>query len=81
MTYFVGLIDMLQTYDTRKQVERGLKLMRGQRAQGISSMSSARYASRFLDFTCDTLVTCHEAPAATALAAAEPSAAPPPPPS
>ena len=52
----LGIIDMLQTYDTLKFLERGLKLMSGNKAHGISSMGADGYADRFLEFACGPLI-------------------------
>lgn len=51
-TYYCGIIDMLQTYTVKKQMEHKLKIVQaaGQNAEGISSTDSKRYAERFLRF-------------------------------
>ena len=41
---------MLQLYNVQKQSERIIKRVRGQKAEGISSMNSTDYASRFINF-------------------------------
>lgn len=48
--YFVGIIDMLQTYTITKQMERGIKRARGQDKLGISSTKSDIYKDRFIMF-------------------------------
>lgn len=54
--YYLGIIDMLQTYNVQKQMEHNLKMAKGQDAAGISSTDPARYAERFLAFMYTKLV-------------------------
>ena len=48
--YFMGLIDFLQPWTTRKVIERRLKGMVGYDMHAISCVSPEEYASRFLEF-------------------------------
>lgn len=56
--YHCGIIDMLQTYTVKKQMEHKLKVVQaaGQNAEGISSTNSQAYATRFLRFMSCVLV-------------------------
>jgi hypothetical protein len=47
---YIGIIDMLQTYNVQKQMERGIKRVAGQSAQGISAINSHDYAVRFMNY-------------------------------
>lgn len=48
--FFMGLIDFLQPWTTRKVIERRLKGVLGYDMQAISCVSPEEYASRFLEF-------------------------------
>jgi 1-phosphatidylinositol-4-phosphate 5-kinase len=48
--YYMGLIDFLQPWTSRKVVERQLKGLMGQDINGISCVTPEEYAHRFLEF-------------------------------
>jgi hypothetical protein len=50
--YFVGVIDILQMYSTRKMAETWYKktTMSADKASGISALGPGPYADRFVDF-------------------------------
>ena len=48
--YYMGLIDFLQPWTTRKVIERQLKGLIGYDTKAISSVTPEEYASRFLDY-------------------------------
>lgn len=48
--FFMGLIDFLQPWTTRKVIERRLKGVMGYDVHAISCVSPEEYASRFLEF-------------------------------
>jgi hypothetical protein len=48
--FFMGLIDFLQPWTTRKVLERRLKGVMGYDVHAISCVSPEEYASRFLEF-------------------------------
>jgi 1-phosphatidylinositol-4-phosphate 5-kinase len=53
--YYLGLIDFLQPWTTRKIVERKLKALLGYDTNAISAVTPEEYASRFLDFLEDNI--------------------------
>ena len=48
--YYMGLIDFLQPWTTRKVIERQLKGLMGQDINAISCVTPEEYADRFLEF-------------------------------
>lgn len=48
-TYFAGIIDILQPYNLRKQLEHGFKSMRYD-GETISAVHPDAYAKRFMEF-------------------------------
>ena len=48
--YYIGIVDMLQTYTIQKKMERNLKRVAGKKADGISSMNSESYRERMMNF-------------------------------
>lgn len=48
--YYMGLIDFLQPWTTRKVLERKIKALMGYDTNAISSVTPEEYASRFLDY-------------------------------
>ena len=48
--YYMGLIDFLQPWTTRKVIERQLKGLMGQDINAISCVTPKEYADRFLEF-------------------------------
>jgi hypothetical protein len=53
--YFLGIIDMFKTYDTRAKIEHHAKAMLYQRA-GVSCCAPELYASRFVKFMKEAIV-------------------------
>ena len=53
--YYMGLIDFLQPWTTRKVLERQLKGLMGYDRNAISSVTPEEYASRFLEFIDDNV--------------------------
>lgn len=52
--YFIGIVDILQLYNFKKQFESKLKSMQ-HKASDVSSISTAEYAERFLNY-CDRII-------------------------
>eukprot|EP00742_Colponemidia_sp_Colp-10_P007161 GILJ01007691.1.p1 GENE.GILJ01007691.1~~GILJ01007691.1.p1 ORF type:complete len:784 (+),score=85.11 GILJ01007691.1:308-2353(+) len=48
IAYYLGLIDLLQIYDSKKKLEHVTKTIRYLNADQISAVNSAQYAKRFL---------------------------------
>jgi hypothetical protein len=48
--YYMGLIDFLQPWTTRKVIERRLKGLMGYDTNAISSVTPEEYAKRFLEY-------------------------------
>lgn len=47
MVYYMGIIDMLQRWDTSKRAERAAKLMLCRDGGGLSAIEPIAYRSRF----------------------------------
>ena len=57
----IGVIDMLQTYDTGKRLEKGLKMLRhADMHVDVSSINPQHYLTRFIMFMRRTFIS--EAP-------------------
>jgi len=48
--YFLGIIDIFTTYNTKKQLEHTYKMIKYEDKEGISCVSARRYAARFRTF-------------------------------
>ena len=48
--YYMGIIDFLQPWTTKKVMEREVKGLLGYNTKAISCVSPKDYAARFLDF-------------------------------
>jgi len=48
--YFLGIIDIFTTYNTKKQLEHTYKMLKYEDKEGISCVSARRYAARFRAF-------------------------------
>lgn len=53
--YFLGIIDILTPYDTKKKVEHFLKSIQYDK-ESISAISPSEYCKRFLKFMADNII-------------------------
>ena len=57
--YYIGIIDILQKYNTKKKTEHFFKGFSNDRSQ-ISAVNANDYADRFMDFIFDAIVLDEE---------------------